>query len=354
MKKTVLVLMALILAVSAFLGGCGGTSSSGKEKVSINVLNWGDYIEDSLISKFEAQYDWIDVNYTTVASNEEMYTIVTTEGSDFDIIFPSDYMVERLIKEDRLNAINYDNISNAQYLNNFNLEQSYDPGNKYSVPYTWGTVGILYNKTLVPTPPTSWSALWDDQYAGKIYMYDSMRDSIAVALLYLGYDINTRDEAQLAEAVEALKTQKPLVQGYGSDEMRDSMINGSGALCVTYSGDAVFSMLESENLGYAVPDEGSNLWFDCMVIPKTSQHQEAAETFINFLLDPEVAKINTEYIGYSTPHNKALEMVDQWYKDNNAYNPAEDVVKRCTVYHDLGDFESKYAEAWQEVKWYTP
>ena len=346
--------MALILAVSAFLGGCGGTSSSGKEKVSINVLNWGDYIEDSLISKFEAQYDWIDVNYTTVASNEEMYTIVTTEGSDFDIIFPSDYMVERLIKEDRLNAINYDNISNAQYLNNFNLEQSYDPGNKYSVPYTWGTVGILYNKTLVPTPPTSWSALWDDQYAGKIYMYDSMRDSIAVALLYLGYDINTRDEAQLAEAVEALKTQKPLVQGYGSDEMRDSMINGSGALCVTYSGDAVFSMLESENLGYAVPDEGSNLWFDCMVIPKTSQHQEAAETFINFLLDPEVAKINTEYIGYSTPHNKALEMVDQWYKDNNAYNPAEDVVKRCTVYHDLGDFESKYAEAWQEVKWYTP
>ncbi len=354
MKKTVLVLMALILAVSAFLGGCGGTSSSGKEKVSINVLNWGDYIEDSLISKFEAQYDWIDVNYTTVASNEEMYTIVTTEGSDFDIIFPSDYMVERLIKEDGLNAINYDNIPNAQYLNNFNLEQSYDPGNKYSVPYTWGTVGILYNKTLVPTPPTSWSALWDDQYAGKIYMYDSMRDSIAVALLYLGYDINTRDEAQLAEAVEALKTQKPLVQGYGSDEMRDSMINGSGALCVTYSGDAVFSMLESENLGYAVPEEGSNLWFDCMVIPKTSQHQEAAETFINFLLDPEVAKINTEYIGYSTPHNKALEMVDQWYKDNNAYNPADDVVKRCTVYHDLGDFESKYAEAWQEVKWYTP
>ena len=354
MKRTVLVLIALILAVSAFIGGCSGVTPSGKEKVSINVLNWGDYIEDSLISKFEAQYDWIDVNYTTVASNEEMYTIVTTEGSDFDIIFPSDYMVERLIKEDRLNAINYDNISNAQYLNNFNLEQSHDPGNKYSVPYTWGTVGILYNKTLVPTPPTSWSALWDDQYAGKIYMYDSMRDSIAVALLYLGYDINTRDEAQLAEAVEALKTQKPLVQGYGSDEMRDSMINGSGALCVTYSGDAVFSMLESENLGYAVPDEGSNLWFDCMVIPKTSQHQEAAETFINFLLDPEVAKINTEYIGYSTPHNKALEMVDQWYKDNNAYNPAEDVVKRCTVYHDLGDFESKYAEAWQEVKWYTP
>ncbi len=354
MKKTVLVLIALILALSAFVGGCSATSSSGKEKVTINVLNWGDYIEDSLISKFEAQYDWIKVNYTTVASNEEMYTIVTTEGSDFDIIFPSDYMVERLINEDRLNTINYDNIPNAQYLNDFNLEQSYDPGNKYSVPYTWGTVGILYNKTLVPTPPTSWSALWDDQYAGKIYMYDSMRDSIAVALLYLGYDINTRNDAQLAEAVEALKTQKPLVQSYGSDEMRDSMINGSGALCVTYSGDAVFSMLESENLGYAVPDEGSNLWFDCMVIPKTSQHQEAAEAFINFLLDPEVAKINTEYIGYSTPNNKALEMVDQWYKDNNAYNPADDVVKRCTVYHDLGDFESKYAEAWQEVKWYKP
>lgn len=354
MKRTVLVLVTIILAVSAFLGGCGGTSSSGKEKVTINVLNWGDYIEDSLISKFEEMNDWIDVNYTTVASNEEMYTIVTTEGSDFDLIFPSDYMVERLAKENMLNEINYDNIPNAKYLNDFNLKQSYDPGNVHSVPYTWGTVGILYNKTLVSTPPTSWAALWDEQYAGKIYMYDSMRDSIAVALLYLGYDINTRDEGQLAEAVEALKTQKAIVQSYGGDEMRDSMINGSGALCVTYSGDAVFSMMENEDLGYAVPDEGSNLWFDCMVIPKSSQHQEAAEAFINFLLDPEVATINTEYIGYSTPNTKALEMVDQWYIDNNAYNPADDVVERCTVYHDLGEFETKYAEAWQEVKWYTP
>lgn len=353
MKKTVPVLITIILAVSAILGGCGGGTSSGKEKVTINVLNWGDYMEDSLISTFEAQYDWIDVNYTAVASNEEMYTIVSTEGSQFDLLFPSDYMVERLISEDRLNRIDYDNIPNAQYLNDFNLEQSYDPGNVHSVPYTWGTVGILYNKTLVDEP-TSWSALWDEQYAGNIYMYDSMRDSIAAALLYLGYDINTRDEAQLAEAVEALKSQKPLVQSYGGDEMRDSMINGSGALCLTYSGDAVFSMMENEDLGYVVPDEGSNVWFDCIVIPKTSQHSEAAEAFINFLLEPEVATINIEYIGYSTPNNKVLEMIDPSYLDNNAFNPSDDVVNRCTVYHDLGDFEAKYAEAWQEVKWYTP
>ena len=352
MKKTVFVLITLILAVSAVLGGCGSTSS-GKEKVTINVLNWGDYIEDSLISTFEAQNDWIDINYITVASNEDMYTMVTTEGSDFDLIFPSDYMVERLINEDMLTPINYDNIPNAQYLNDFNLAQSYDSGNIYSVPYTWGTVGILYNKTFVDEP-TSWDALWDEQYAGKIYMYDSMRDSIAAALLYLGYDINTRDEAQLAEAVEALKAQKPIVQGYGSDEMRDSMINGSGALCLTYSGDAVFSMMENEDLGYAVPDEGSNLWFDCMVIPKTSKHTDAVETFINFLLEPEYATLNIEYIGYSTPNTKVMEMIDQSFLDNNAFNPSDNVVERCTVFHDLGDFESKYAEAWQEVKWYTP
>ncbi len=352
MKKTVIVLIVVVLMVSALLGGCAG-QSDGTEKVTLNVLNWGDYMEDSLITTFEQQYDWIDINYVTVPSNEEMYAIVTTEGSDFDLLFPSDYMVERLINEDMLAPINYDNIPNAKYLADFNLAQSYDEGNVHSVPYTWGTVGILYNKKMVEEPK-SWDVLWDEQYAGKIYMYDSMRDSIAVSLLYLGYDINTRSDAELAEAVEALKTQKPLVQSYGGDEMRDSMINGSGAYCVTYSGDAVFSMMESEDLGYAVPEEGSNLWFDCMVIPKNSQHAEAAETFINFLLDPANATLNIEYIGYSTPNTEVLKNIDEWYVNNNAFNPADDVVKRCTVYHDLGEFESKYAEAWQEVKWYTP
>ena len=196
--------------------------------------------------------------------------------------------------------------------------------------------------------------LWDERYAGKIYMYNSMRDSIAAALLRLGYSVNTRSEDELALAVEALKAQKPLVQSYGGDEMRDSMIGGSGALCLTYSGDAVFSMMENEDLAYMVPEEGSNLFIDCMVIPKVSKNSEAAELFINFLLDPENATLNAEYIGYSSPNLKVLEMIDPAYAQNNAFNPDKAVVERCTIFNDLGDFTQAFAEAWQQVMWYKP
>jgi spermidine/putrescine-binding protein len=222
------------------------------------------------------------------------------------------------------------------------------------VPYTWGTLGILYNKTITEGPVNSWDILWDPDYAGNIYMYDSMRDSIGAALLKLGYDINTRDKSQISDAVEALEEQKPLVKSYGSDEMRDSMINGSGALCLTYSGDAVYCMQENEDLAYCVPDEGSNLWFDCMVIPKSCDNVEAAEKLINFLLDAEVAKTNIEYIGYSTPNAEALKIIDPEYLANNAFNPEDDVLDRCVVFHDLGDFTEAYSEAWQEVKLYKP
>lgn len=349
MKKRIIVILAVfIVLISTALGGCATN-----KKVTLNVLNWGDYIEDSLISEFEKQYDWIDINYITVPSNEEMYVMISTEGSDFDMVFPSDYVIERLIADDMLHEINYDNIPNSEYLIDFCLDRAFDPGNKFSVPYAWGTLGILYNNTMVDTP-TSWDVLWDEEYAGKIYMYDSMRDSIAVALKRLGYSVNTRDEAEIAEAVEILKAQKSLVQSYGGDEMRDSMINGSGALCVTYSGDAVFAMMENEELGYSVPEEGSNIWFDNMTILKTCDNPEAAEAFINFLLDPEFATINTEYIGYSSPNAKVLEMIDEEYMANNAFNPPIDVIENCEVFLDLGDFDKVYADAWQQVKWHTP
>ena len=349
MKKALIFLLLAVLAATTLLGGCAGSSAP---KVTLNVLNWGDYMDDSLISAFQREYDWIDINYITVTSNEDMYVMVSTEGSTVDLLFPSDYTVERMIKEDLLQPINYENIPNAQFLEEF--EQSFDPGYVYSVPYTWGTLGILYNTTLVEEEPTSWNVLWDERYAGQIYMYNSMRDSIAAALLRLGYSVNTRSEDELSEAVEALKAQKPLVQSYGGDEMRDSMINGSGALCLTYSGDAVFSMMENEDLAYMVPEEGSNLFIDCMVIPKASKNAEAAELFINFLLDPENATLNAEYIGYSSPNTEVLDLIDEAYVQNNAYNPDREVIERCTIFNDLGEFTQAFAEAWQQVMWYKP
>ena len=351
-KRLKAVLLAAAVLCAAFLGGCGAQGGA-SAKVTLNVLNWGDYIDQTVIDEFESKYD-ININYISASSNEEMYVSITTEGSDYDMVFPSDYLVERLISEDRLQKIDYDKLPAAQYLDDKFLNKDYDPGNVYSVPYTWGTLGILYNTKYVTEPVTSWGILWDEDYAGEVYMYDSMRDSIAVALKRLGYSVNTRSEAEIAEAVESLKEQKPLVKSYGGDEMRDSMIGGSGALCLTYSGDAVYCMQENPDLAYAVPEEGSNIFFDCMVILDTCDNVDAAHQFINFLLDPEVATVNTEYIGYSTPNAQVLDLIDEEYLNNNAFNPRDDVINRCEVFLDLGDFTQVYSDAWQEVKRYTP
>ncbi|MGI5919919.1 MAG: ABC transporter substrate-binding protein [Christensenellales bacterium] len=347
-RKLVTVFFVLILAVVAALALPGCSS-----RPTLKLLNWGDYIEQSVIDRFEDEYG-IDVNYIPVTSNEEMYVSLTTEGADYDLVIPSDYLVERLIREDMLRKINFSNIPNIKNIDKKFLNKEYDPTGEYSVPYTWGTVGILYNKTMVTEPVTSWNIMWDEKYAGKIYMYNSMRDSIGATLKKLGYSLNTRDESQVREAVEELKKQKPLVKSYGTDELRDSMIGGSGAMWLTYSGDAVYCMQQNEDLEFSVPEEGSNLFFDCMVIPKSAKNPEAAEKFINFLLQPDVAKINTEYIGYSTPNAEALKILDEKFLANNAFNPEDDVIARCEVFGDLGEFTQVYSDAWQEVKLYNP
>jgi len=347
-RQLVAVFFLLILIVGAAfaLPGCSS-------RPTLKLLNWGDYMDQSVIDRFEDEYG-IDVNYIPVTSNEEMYVSLTTEGADYDLVIPSDYLVERLIKEGMLRKINFSNIPNIKNIDQKFLNKEYDPTGEYSVPYTWGTLGILYNKTMVTEPVTSWNILWDEKYAGEIYMYNSMRDSIGATLKKLGYSLNTRDESQIREAVEELKKQKPLVKSYGTDELRDSMISGSGAMWITYSGDAVYCMQQNEDLAFSVPEEGSNLFFDCMVIPKSAKNPEAAEKFINFLLQPDVAKINTEYIGYSTPNAEALKILDPEYLNNNAFNPEDDVIARCEVFGDLGEFTQVYSDAWQEVKLYNP
>ena len=214
----------------------------------------------------------------------------------------------------------------------------------------WGTVGILYNTTMVQEPVTSWKILWDEKYAGQILMYDSLRDSIGITLKMLGYSVNTRNEADILAAQEALIAQKPLVKAYLDDPIKENMINGSAALAVVYSGDALYCIGENEDLAYAVPEEGSNMWFDNVIIPKTSQHKEEAEKFINFLCDAEVAKKNTEYIAFSSPNKAAVALLSEDWTSDETYNPPQDVLDRCEVFSDLGEFIKVYNDAWSHVK----
>ena len=348
MRAKVAFLLALLMCVSLAVAGCGGKSDA----VTINVLNWGDYIDEDLLDQFTEQTG-IEVKYTTMANNEEMLVKLQSPDCIYDVCFPSDYIIEKLIAQDLLHELDKTNIPNIANIDERFLNLDFDAGNKYSVPYMWGTVGILYNTTMVDDPVDSWSILWNEKYAQKILMYDSMRDTIAVALLYLGKDINTRDAADIEAAQQALIDQKPLVLAYLGDSIKESMINGEAALAVVYSGDAIWCSDPEEgnpDLAYALPGEGSNVWFDNIVIPKTSQHSAEAEAFINFLCDAQVAKQNTEYIGYSTPNAAAFALLDASYTENPTYNPPQELLDRCALFHDLGDFISVYETAWNNVK----
>lgn len=341
-KRLLVAVLALALALP--LAACGG-----KDQVTINVLNWGDYIDPELIDQFEEETG-IQVKYSTMTSNEEMLVKLSAADCIYDICVPSDYLIERLIEQDLLHEINKDNIPNLANIDERFLDLSFDPGNRYSVPYFWGTVGILYNTTMVQEPVTSWDILWDETYADQILMYDSIRDTIGVALMKLGYSINTRNEADIQAAEEALIAQKPIVQAYLGDPIKDRLISGGAAMGIVYSGDAMWCMYENPDLAYAVPETGSNLWFDNIIIPKTSDNTEAAEAFINFLCDPEVAAQNAEYIGYSTPNAAALEILGEEYINDPTYNPPQELLDKCEIFHDLGDFITVYNDAWNRIK----
>ena len=342
MKKIALVLAILLVGT---LFGCAAKEDSN----TLYVLNWGDYIDEALLTQFEEETG-IQVNYTTMATNEEMMVKLEEADCIYDVCFPSDYIIERLIQKDLLHELNKDNIPNLQYFDERFLDLDFDPENKYSVPYMWGTVGILYNTTMVQEPVTSWDILWDETYADQILMYDSIRDTIGVALLKLGYSINTRNEADIQAAEEALIAQKPIVQAYLGDPIKDRLISGGAAMGIVYSGDAMWCMYENPDLAYAVPETGSNLWFDNIIIPKTSDNTEAAEAFINFLCDPEVAAQNAEYIGYSTPNAAALEILGEEYINDPTYNPPQELLDKCEIFHDLGDFITVYNDAWNRIK----
>ncbi|MBR0136054.1 MAG: spermidine/putrescine ABC transporter substrate-binding protein [Clostridia bacterium] len=317
----------------------------------LNILNWGEYIDPELLTLFEKETG-VHVNYVEMTSNEDM--LIKLRGADcvYDLCFPSDYIIEKLIADDLLLPLDKTKIPNIKNIQPRMLEitSSFDPGNVYSLPYMWGTVGILYNKTMVDDPVDSWDILWNEKYSGKIWQYNSVRDALAVSLLRLGYDINTRNPDEVNQAKDELIKQIPLLYGLGTDDIRTNMANGIAALAVIYSGDAMAAMEENEDLAYVIPKEGSNVWFDNVVIPKTAKNVDAAHAFINFINDANLAARNTEYIYYSTPNQGALDLLDEDFVNDPVFNPSEEELSRCKVFHDLGDFVDVFNNAWSEYK----
>ena len=342
MKKVALVLVLLLCLVP--------TAALAEY---ITVFNWYDYIDEDVIYQFEEETG-IEVKYANFTTNEEMYAKLSAGAGDYDVIFPSDYIIERMIKENGLAKLNLDNMPNVANLQEWLKKPDYDPTGEYSVAYMWGTVGILYNTELVDHEVTSWQDIFDVERAGtkSVFMLDSIRDSLGVALKALGYSMNTRDEAQLEEAKQLLIKQRQdgIVKGYLVDETKDKMISGEAPMALMWSGDALYSMMEAEELAYVVPEEGSNVWVDAMCIPANSQKQELAEQFIDFLCRPDIARKNMEYIYYSTPIQAVVDEMDEEERNNLTLNPTQDIIDRCEFFHDISDDMEMYDRIWMEVR----
>ena len=352
-KITSLCVLSTLIASTISLAGCS-KSSIDYVNGEVNVYNWGEYIDEEVIQQFEETYQ-IKVNYSTYNDNEIMYSKVSSGTANYDVICPSDYMIQKMISENLLEELNYDNIPNIKNIDPTYLASSetFDPGNLYAVPYCWGTVGILYNKTMVDEPITSWSALFDEKYKDNILMMDSVRDAYAIALTYLGYDLNSTNKDEIQEATALLQEQYPLVQAYVLDQVRDKMIGNEAAIGVIYSGEAIYTQRENPDLEYVVPEEGSNVWIDSWVVLKDAKNKENAEKWINFMCDPEVALKNFDYITYSTPNMAAKELIeDEDIRNSTIAFPGSDVLDRCTAYTYLGsDMDEYYIEQWNKVKY---
>lgn len=317
------------------------------------VYNWGEYLDPEVIDMFEEETG-IKVVYEEFETNEIMFPKVSAGAISYDVVCPSDYMIQRMIENDLLQEINFDNIPNIENIDEqyMSWSEEFDPGNKYSVPYCWGTVGILYNKTMVEEPIDSWDVLWDEQYKDNILMQDSVRDALMVALKKLGYSMNTTNEKEIEDATNLLIEQKPLVQAYVIDQVRDKMIGDEAAIGVIYSGEAIYTQRENENLEYVVPKEGSNLWIDSWVIPKNAKNKENAEAFINFLCRPDIALMNFDYITYSTPNKAARELIeDEDIRNSTIAFPDPETLEGCETYQFLGDdVDEMYTTYWNKVK----
>ena len=316
---------------------------------TISVYNWGDYIDSETIDIFEAETG-IRVIYETFETNEDMYAKIAMGGSSYDVIIPSDYMVERMIQENLLQKINWANIPNVKNIDERFIYESYDPGFEYSVPYTWGTMGILYNTEAVLEAPTSWETLMDETYKMDMFMLNSPRDTLGIALVMCGYDINSTKPEELAVAKAKLIEQKPLVLAYVVDEVKDKMVGGEASIALVWSGDATFCMSESDELSYVVPKEGSNIFYDSMCIPHNARNVSGAEKFIDFLCRADIAAMNYDYVGYAIPNKAAIELMGaEEYNASPVNNPPQETLDKCQVFKYLGDETRLYDTIWTEI-----
>ena len=330
------------------------------DDISINVYNWGEYIstgadEGTLnVNALFTELTGIKVNYTNYATNEELYAKLKGGGASYDIIIPSDYMISKMIKEGMIQKLDFDNIPNFSYIMDNFRNQAYDPTNEYSVPYTWGTVGLIYDASVIDLDKEDidWDILWNEDYADQILMFDNPRDAFAIAEISLGYSLNTEDSEELQKAAELLKQQKKVVQAYVMDEVFDKMTAGEALIAPYYAGDALTILEDNDSLDYVVPKSGTNLFIDAMCIPTGAKQKEAAEMYINFMCEPDIAYANIDYICYSTPHQAAYEMLDEDVQNSSiSYPDDEFVANKTTVFVNLSDEANKTMQnLWTEMK----
>lgn len=346
MKNIRAILVTLVVMLSLLtLASCGEDDG-----VVLRVYNWAEYMDPEVIEMFEEETG-IQIFEQTFDTCENMYNqIKNTNGYSYDVVFPSDYMVKRMISEEMLAELNFDNIPNYQYIDEKYDKMSYDKKRLYSVPYIGGTICLAYNPEIVDeSEVSSWNVLWNPKYEDQIFMMDSERDSIAVALKTLGYSINTKDLNELEQAKQKLLEQKPLVLKYTSDNVKELMANEEGALAVMWSCDTTFVTQQNDKIKFTIPEEGTNIFWDAACILKDAKYKTEAEMFLNFLCRPEIAKMNAEYLESTTPNKEAYEMLDDTMKNNTVIYPDAEMVAKSEVFDDLSDVTSVYTEIWNEV-----
>ncbi len=352
MKKT---LVSLVLAVCMLMSvvSLSACSDDKQETVTLNVYNWGEYIDLDTLDMFTEQTG-IEVNYTTYASNEEMYAKIVSGAASYDVIIPSEYMIAKMIDEGLLAQINTDNFKNYSLIGDKYKGLSYDPQGKYSVPYTWGTVVIVYNTKYVDEEDVakqSIDLLWNEKYADKILMFDNPRDAFALALIKLGYSLNSTNHGEWQEAAVELRNQKGILQAYVMDQIFDKMISEEAYIAPYYAGDAIVMMEENEDLAAYVPVEGANMFFDSMCILESSKHKKEAEMFIDFMCSTEIAVMNAEEVWYAIPQLEAYELLEPEQKDDPMVYPPQEVLDRCEVFVNLpSDIMQLQSELWIALK----
>ena len=380
MKKIAALTLAMTMALGLFLSGCamednggdtagsGSTGSAGNNssgtntgKRVVNVCSWGEYIDTSLIDEFEEKTG-IEVNYQTAESNEALYSTLALGGANYDFIVPSDYMISQLIEEGMLQELDYSKIPNFEKIDPRFRNLSYDPENLYTVPYTWGTLGIIYNTTMVDEPITSWSSMFDEKYADNVVMIRNSRDALGIALYYLGYSVNTTDESEIREAYQLLAdaNAKGVYQAFYMDEIFQAMERGNAAITAYYAGDYLTMRENNPDLAYVVPEEGSNWFVDAMCILKNAQNVDEAHEWINFIASTEANLANMDYIWYASPNSEALEQYPAWYEeqygeplDMELYEimaAPQEVLDRCEAYLVTPpDIRNLYNELWTQL-----